>query len=208
MRSCCLGVDRREGAAHACADRRGLAAAGVTLPGGYWVLLRRNALVRTVPGRRNSRCPDYTASATSWCRRYQTAEPAPGFQNGCRCNRPRRSPASSRRIAARSHRRPGTAASPRFSAAVPAAPAFLRCHKRFSIGAVEDVDPTGATGFRDAFSRLAVDHGVEQHDRARGIVVPEIVVHLLEVPGVFAGLGLQGHHGRAEQIVTARIEPS
>ena len=27
-------------------------------------------------------------------------------------------------------------------------------------------------------------------------------MHLLEVPGVFPGLGLQGHHGRAEQVVT------
>src|SRR5262249_12001247 len=56
-------------------------------------------------------------------------------------------------------------------------------------------------GLRDALAWLAVDHGVEQHHRARRVVVPDVVVDLLEVPDVFAGLRLQRDHRRAEQIV-------
>src|SRR6202044_1163737 len=56
-------------------------------------------------------------------------------------------------------------------------------------------------GLGDALSGLTVDGCIEQDDRARGVEVPDIVVNLLEVPGVFACLDLQRDHRGAIQIV-------
>src|SRR4029077_14425940 len=67
--------------------------------------------------------------------------------------------------------------------------------------AVENVDPARVAGFGNALTRPAIDHRIEEHDRAGGIVVPDVVVHLLEVPDILAGLGLQGHHRGAEQVI-------
>src|SRR5207302_7164310 len=67
---------------------------------------------------------------------------------------------------------------------------LLDADQRFAVGAVEDVDPAGAACLRDAFAWLAVDHGVEKDDRARRVIIPDVVMHLLEMPGVLAGLGV------------------
>ena len=67
--------------------------------------------------------------------------------------------------------------------------AFLDANQGFAIRAVEDVHPACVAGFGDALTRLAVDHRVEEDHGARGIIVPDIMVHLLEVPDVLARLG-------------------
>src|SRR5439155_12233019 len=51
-----------------------------------------------------------------------------------------------------------------------------------AVRAVQDVHPAGAAGFGDSLARLAVDDGVEDDERARGIVIPDVVMDLLEVP--------------------------
>src|SRR5205085_253498 len=50
-------------------------------------------------------------------------------------------------------------------------------------------------------ARLAIDDGVEEQGRARRVVVPDVVVNFLEMPGVFAGLSVQGDDGSAEEVV-------
>ncbi|HEY0339341.1 MAG TPA: hypothetical protein VGC34_00925, partial [Steroidobacteraceae bacterium] len=54
--------------------------------------------------------------------------------------------------------------------------------QRFARGAIEDVDPTRLGDFGEGLARLAVDVGIEQDDRVRRVVIPDIVVDLLEVP--------------------------
>src|SRR5262249_60642540 len=75
------------------------------------------------------------------------------------------------------------------------------------IRAVENVHPARMASFGNTLARLAIDDRVEKHHRARGIVVPDVVVHLLEVPDVLAGLGLQGHHRGAEQVIALAHRP-
>jgi len=76
--------------------------------------------------------------------------------------------------------------------------ALLDTDQRFAVGAVEDVHPTGAAGFGKRLARLAVDDRIEQHDWARRIVVPDVVVHLLEMPSIRAGLGVHREDRGAE----------
>src|SRR5439155_14828557 len=78
---------------------------------------------------------------------------------------------------------------------------------RLPVGAIEDINPSGLAGLCDAFARLPVDHGVEKNDRAGRVIVPEVVVHLLEMPGIFAGLGLQRENRGGEQIVPLAHRP-
>src|SRR5262249_27386614 len=73
--------------------------------------------------------------------------------------------------------------------------------QRFAVWAIANVGPSGTAGFGDTLARFAVDHRVEQNNRTGGVIVPDVVVHLLEVPDVFAGLRLQGDDRGAEQVV-------
>src|SRR5205085_2602452 len=50
--------------------------------------------------------------------------------------------------------------------------------------AVEQVEPAGLAGLADPVRAVVV----EEHDGARRVVVPDVVVDLLEVPAVLAGL--------------------
>src|SRR6202011_567138 len=68
--------------------------------------------------------------------------------------------------------------------------ALLDTDERFAVGAVEDVDPLGAASLSDALAGLAVDYGVEEDDRTRCVIVPDVVMHLLEMPSIRAGLGV------------------
>src|SRR5207245_5243548 len=70
--------------------------------------------------------------------------------------------------------------------------AFLDANQGLAIRAVEDVHPPCVAGFGNALTRLAIDHRVEEDHRARGIIVPDVVVHLLEVPDGFDGLCAYG----------------
>src|SRR5690606_6909987 len=78
---------------------------------------------------------------------------------------------------------------------------LLDADERRAVGAVEDVDPAGLARLREALAHHAVDFDVEQHDGARAVVVPDIVMHLLEVPAVFAGLRIDGDDRRGEEVV-------
>src|SRR5262249_7605790 len=85
--------------------------------------------------------------------------------------------------------------------------ALLDADQWLSIGAVEDVDPAGPPGFGDALARHAVDDGVEQHDRACRVIVPNVVMHLLEMPDILAGLGLERHQRRAKGVAALTNRP-
>ena len=86
--------------------------------------------------------------------------------------------------------------------------AFLDADQRLAVRPVENVDPPGASGLGNSLARLTVDDGVEENDGARQVVIPDVVVHLLEVPGVFARLGVQCDNGGAEKLSPSRIDPS
>ena len=79
--------------------------------------------------------------------------------------------------------------------------AFFDSDQRFAVGAVEDVNPAGLAGFGDPLARLTVDHGVEENDRARRVIVPDVMVHFLKVPDIFPGLGLQSDDRDTEEVV-------
>src|SRR6266404_5614219 len=84
---------------------------------------------------------------------------------------------------------------------------LLDASQRFAVGAVENVNPAGAAGFGDSLAGLPIDYRVEKDDRAGRVVIPDVVMHLLEVPGIFSGLGLQRDDRSAEQIVSFAHRP-
>ena len=53
--------------------------------------------------------------------------------------------------------------------------------------AIEDVGPPGLAHLDDRLAHAAAHAHVHQHDGIDGVVVPDVVVHLLEVPAVLAG---------------------
>jgi hypothetical protein len=143
--------------------------------------------------RGNSRCRGCTTLATSSCRRCLTAGSASALPSRPRrCSRFFRIPPSARHIAARSHHRLDKAGSSPFSAAAPAAPGAHRCRSAACRWCGRECRPTGAPGLGNRVARLGVNGGVEEDDRARRVIILDIVVDLLEVPGVLAGLRVQG----------------
>src|SRR5581483_7055630 len=78
---------------------------------------------------------------------------------------------------------------------------LLDTDQRLAGHAVEDVGPPGLGDLNESLHRLAVDLRVEQYDRIRGVIVPDVVMNLLEVPTVLARLGLDREDRHREQIV-------
>ncbi len=76
--------------------------------------------------------------------------------------------------------------------------------QRLSVGAIENVDPACLARLRDALAHLAFVHLLEQDHRARAVEIPQVVVHLLEVPGIFA-FERHRHDRGAEQIIARTI---
>jgi len=94
------------------------------------------------------------------------------------------------------------------SAVVPAAPAFSSMTTAFPLVAVEDVDPAGPTGLGDPLSRLPVDHGVEQNNRARCIVVPEVVCTCWKCQAYSPVLAFRATMEVQNKLSPSRIDPS
>src|SRR5262249_6885432 len=65
----------------------------------------------------------------------------------------------------------------------------------------DDVYPTRLVWFGGGLAKTSVDHHVEEDDRTRAIVVPEVVMNLLEVPAIFACGRLDRHHRGRKQVV-------
>jgi hypothetical protein len=59
--------------------------------------------------------------------------------------------------------------------------------------AVEDVEPALLAGLCHQLARLAVDGRVDDERRADGVVVPDRVMHELEVPPLLSRLQIDGH---------------
>src|SRR5262249_20790320 len=85
--------------------------------------------------------------------------------------------------------------------------ALFNTNQGLAVRAIQDIDPACAAGFGNALARLTIDHRVKEHHRAGGIVVPDVVVHLLEVPGVSTGLGMHRHDRGAEEVVALTRRP-
>src|SRR6185436_11016074 len=73
---------------------------------------------------------------------------------------------------------------------------------RFAGLAIEDVRPARLRHFDKALARLAIDGRIEQHHRIGRVVVPDVVMHLLEVPAVLACLRFEGDDRHGEEVVT------
>ena len=71
--------------------------------------------------------------------------------------------------------------------------------------AVEQVIPASLAWLAQPVHELAVHRGVEEHDRAGRVVVPDVVVNFLEVPAVRAGLRVDRHDRAGEEVVTGSI---
>ena len=66
--------------------------------------------------------------------------------------------------------------------------------------AVQDIEPTVLVGLREGLDRLAVDDHVEQDRLLAVVVVPDVVVHLLVVPGELSRLEIQRDDRVGEQV--------
>src|SRR6185437_4583847 len=84
---------------------------------------------------------------------------------------------------------------------------LLDADQRLAVGAIQEIAPAGLAALIDALTRLSVELRVEQHDRTRGIVVPDVVMDFLEMPAVLAGLVVDRHNRRGEQIVSWTHRP-
>src|SRR5262249_59329688 len=76
--------------------------------------------------------------------------------------------------------------------------------QRFSVGAIENVDPACLARLRDALAHPAFVHLLEQDHRARAVEIPQVVVHLLQAPGMFA-FSRHRHDRGARQISSGTI---
>ena len=67
--------------------------------------------------------------------------------------------------------------------------------------AIEDVGPAGLSHFGDRLARTAAHVHVHEDDRIDRVVVPDVVMHLLEVPAIFPGGELDRQHRGRVQVV-------
>ncbi len=79
--------------------------------------------------------------------------------------------------------------------------AFVDADERHAVRAIEDVDPARLARLREAFAQRSVQLEIEQHDGARAVVIPDVVVDLLKVPAVFTGARVERDDRRREQVV-------
>ena len=81
---------------------------------------------------------------------------------------------------------------------------LLNADQGFSVAAIENVDPTGLASLGDALAQSSIVDLIEQHHRARAVEIPQVMMHLLEMPGVTA-VEVQRHDRGAEQIVAGTV---
>src|SRR6266851_4752695 len=70
-----------------------------------------------------------------------------------------------------------------------------------AVAAVEDVEPAGFARLPDGGNAPTVDLGVEEHRRARHVVAPHVVRHLLVVPGKLARVDVHGDDRHRVEVV-------
>ena len=81
--------------------------------------------------------------------------------------------------------------------------ALVDADERRAVGAIEHIHPACLPRVGEAFAHCAIKLDVEQRDGRGRVVVPDVVVHFLEVPPVRAALRIDGDDRRREQIVAA-----
>ena len=77
----------------------------------------------------------------------------------------------------------------------------LRLEQQLAVAPVMHVDPAGLAGLRDRGNPRAVLRHLEQHRRARDVVAPAVVRHLLVVPHHLAGPEIERDERRGVQVV-------
>src|SRR5699024_8759914 len=70
---------------------------------------------------------------------------------------------------------------------------------------IDQVDPTGLLRLAHRFHGFAVHFAFEEDGRARGVVVPEVVVDHLVVAVVFAGFGIEADDRGGEEVFTLAV---
>ena len=78
---------------------------------------------------------------------------------------------------------------------------LLDADQRLAGLAIEDVGPARLADLAMPLRSLPSIRRVEQHDGIRRVVVPDVVMHLLEVPAVLAGLRVDRDDRDAEEVV-------
>jgi hypothetical protein len=77
---------------------------------------------------------------------------------------------------------------------------FGHLEHRFAVAAIEDEVETVLVGVSDCRNALPAALQREQVHGLRGIVVPHIVVHFLEMPPALAGVDVERDGGGGEEI--------
>src|SRR5215472_4190540 len=208
-RSCCWCLDRAEGAGLRRADRRRKGAGDVALPAFVGIAIAHEGACANV-----GRNIEISGVGTIGHWRPDGATPGPGLNQHRLLPEGLEEAAGLFVIAKRrgALRHNGVAdrvglGLRRLLARLLRHRPFLDAEQRLAVGPIEQIDPTCLAGLGDALPRLAVDHRVEQYDRADCIIIPDVVVHFLEMPGVFPALGLQRNDRGAEQIIAVAHRP-
>ena len=84
---------------------------------------------------------------------------------------------------------------------------LLDADERFARYAIQQVDPSGLPCSRESLPGAPVDLDVEEHDRRGKVVVPDVVMHHLEVPAVLTRQSIERHDRRRKEVV-ARPYPT
>ncbi len=79
---------------------------------------------------------------------------------------------------------------------------FLNTYDRLTGNAIQYINPAGLAGFSNCLARFTLVLHVKKNHRVGGIIVPEVMMNLLEVPAVFACSCINCHNGVGEEIVS------
>ena len=78
---------------------------------------------------------------------------------------------------------------------------FLHTDQRLPGHAIQNIEKAGLAGLRNGLARFAIELGIKQNHRVRRIVIPDIVMHFLEMPAVRAGVYIEREYRCGEQVV-------
>src|SRR6516165_2476236 len=84
---------------------------------------------------------------------------------------------------------------------------FDNWKQRLSSHSIEHEQEPGLVDDDDRGNGSAIAIDIDESGRRLGVVVPDIVVHHLEIPEQFTGGSFHGYDGRPEEIVAGPIRP-
>src|SRR5258708_6273300 len=84
---------------------------------------------------------------------------------------------------------------------------FFHAKNRLAVFAIQNKEIASLRSHANRGNSLAVAIHVEQDGRRRHIVVPEIVMHSLEMPHALAYIGAKSHYRDCKQVVAQALAP-